>query len=114
MKSAQVTLTIVASIGLAARAQPRTDPCSPFNFNEKGCQAAVEQGGYCSGGGWVAGAYHEQYPYYYDTYRNYVSAGGTVTPARIERCRRSGGGGHGFAAFIGRGGFGATGHGGHE
>jgi hypothetical protein len=108
MKSAHVTLTIVAAMGMAARAQQRQDPCSAFAFSETACKASMQQGGYCSEGAWVGATYHEQYPYYYDVYRTYVSAGGAVTPAQMERCHHFGGG----RALVARSGFGATGHGG--
>jgi hypothetical protein len=92
IKSARVTLTVVAAVGCAARgalAQAAQNPCGPANFNEKACYAAVKSHGYCSGGTWVAQQY-QQYPYYYDLYRVYASAGGMVIPAAVERCGRGG------------------------
>jgi hypothetical protein len=101
-KSARVTLTVVAAVGCAARgglwAQQPPNPCGPANFNQKACQAAVKNQGYCSSGAWVAQQY-QPYPYYYDLYRAYASAGGTVTAAARENCRRG----------VRHGGFGATG-----
>jgi hypothetical protein len=41
-KSARVTLTVVAAVGCAARAQQAPNPCEPANFNEKACQVAVK------------------------------------------------------------------------
>ena len=35
-KSAKVTLTVVAAMGLASCGRPRTDPCEPAYFNEHG------------------------------------------------------------------------------
>jgi hypothetical protein len=100
-KSARVTLTVVAAVSWGARAQQAPNPCGPANFNEKACQTAVKQGGYCSGGAWVTQKY-QQYPYYYGLYRAYTGAGGAVAPAGVEKC----GHGHGHALF---GGFGAHG-----
>jgi hypothetical protein len=112
MKSARVTLTLVATMGMALRAQG-PNPCASVTFDEKACKASIRYSGFCSQGAWVPVTYHEQYPYYYDIYRNYLSAGGIVTPAKLENCRRSGGHGSG-AHGVSRGGFGAIGHGGHE
>ena len=58
--------------------------------------------GYCSGGAWVAQQY-QKYPYYYDFYHAFESAGGIVTPASVETCQRP------RSLFARRGGFGATG-----
>src|SRR6266436_8742852 len=44
-KSATVTLTIVAAMGLAARTQSRRDPCEAATFNEHACQQAIQAGG---------------------------------------------------------------------
>ena len=103
-KSARVTLTVVAAVG-CARAQQALNPCGPATFNEKACQAAVKGKGYCGGGAFVPQQY-QQYPYYYDLYRAYASAGGAVTPAPVEKCRS---GGHGWF-----GGFGAHGRAAHS
>ena len=118
MKSAHVTLTIVAAMGIAARAQG-ADPCAPGTFNRKACKAAVRHGGFCSGGQWIGSGYQESYPYYYDLYRQRIAAGESVVPAAVENCAHAAwhdgwwwpffGGGH-----VRRAGFGATGRGGHE
>ena len=110
MKSACVTLTVVAAMGLAARAQQGPDPCAAATFNEKACKRSVRQGGFCSQGAWVPVTYHEPYPYYYDLYKNHVSSGGAVTPLATEKCGRGGGTGN---HTVSRGGFGGTAHGGH-
>jgi hypothetical protein len=102
MKSARVTLTVVAAIG-CARAQQAANPCGPASFNENACRTAVQHRGYCAGGDWVAQQY-QPYPYYYDLYRTYSAAGGTVTATVPETCRRTGG--HGIFYS----GFGAHGH----
>jgi hypothetical protein len=101
-KSARVTLTVVAAVGCAARAQQAPNPCGPANFNQKACQAAVKSQGYCSAGAFVPQQY-QKYPYYYGLYQAYASAGGRVAAAPVERCGRSG-----------RGGFGATGAAAHS
>lgn len=111
-KSVQITLTVVAAMGLAARAQSRLDPCVQSTFNEQACQEAVRAHGYCWNGKWVRLTYNYPYPYYYDLYAEYVALGGTVTPAEVGACRG------GLAAFIhsgshgaSHGGFGSTGAG---
>ena len=103
-KSARVTLTVVAAVGCAARAQQAPNPCEPANFNEKACQVAVKGHGYCSGGAWVP-QHYQKYPYYYRFSQAYAAAGGIVTSAPVETCRRAG-------HLLGRrGGFGKTGTG---
>jgi hypothetical protein len=110
-RSSSVTLTIVAAMGIAARAQA-ADPCNAGTFNTTACKTAIHGGGYCSGGAWLPVAYTNPYPYYYDLYRGYLSGGGSVAPAGVEKCRRTASGwisSHG----VSHGGFGAAGHGGH-
>jgi hypothetical protein len=103
-KSARVTLTIVAAVGFAARAEQAPNPCESANFNGKACQAAVKSHGYCSGGAWVPQQY-QKYPYYYGRYQAYSSAGGIVAAAPVETCRPP-------RHLLGsHGGFGATGTG---
>jgi hypothetical protein len=75
-RSVQVTLTVLAAVGSAARAQA-PNPWVPQLF--------------------------QKYPSYYGLYRAYASAGGIVTAAPMETCRRS------SPRTGGRGGFGATG-----
>jgi len=107
-KSVQVTLTLVASMGLAARAQSRPDPCVQSTFNEQACQEAVRAHGYCWNGKWVRLTYHYPFPYYYDLYAEYLTQGGVATPADVGTCRRplmSVIGAHGGASH---GGFGST------
>jgi len=100
-RSSAVQLTVVAAMGLAARAQqPPPDPCSPATFNGQVCQAAIRQGGFCSQGAWVPMSYPQGYPDYYDAYGKYVQGGGAVNPLQAEHCRRP---------RVARGGFGATG-----
>lgn len=105
-KSARVTLTIVAAVGCAQAQQAAPNPCGPANFNQKACRSAVKSQGYCSGGAWVAQQY-QPYPYYYDLYRAYGAAGGTVTAAAPQRCGRSN-------RRYAWGGFGATGAAAHS
>src|SRR6185312_2122370 len=105
-KSAKVTLTVVAVVGLASCGRSRRNPCDTAYFNELACQEAVQNGGYYWGGSWVPLRYSYPYPYYYDHYRTYVRSGGLVYAApagSYSRGSRSSG--------ITRGGFGSTGAG---
>jgi hypothetical protein len=105
-KSAQVTVTVVAAMGLAARGQQRPDPCDAASFNEEVCRQAVQARGYCLNGKWVRLKYQNPYPFYYDLYAAYAASGGAVAPMTAGTCsqpRASHGGSHG--------GFGATGAG---
>jgi hypothetical protein len=107
-KSVAVRLTVVTAVGIAARAQPRQDPCSAATFNEQACQAAVQNHGYCWNGRWVGLKYHYPFPYYYDAYLAYVSNGGVGNPAAVAPCgppHRFFSGAHG----ISRAGFGSSG-----
>jgi hypothetical protein len=111
-KSVAVRLTVVAAVGIAARAQPRQDPCSAATFNEQACQAAVQNRGYCWNGRWVGLKYHYPFPYYYDAYLDYVSTGGVSSPAAVVSCGPT----HRFfsaAHGISRAGFGSSGGGCH-
>ena len=58
MKSARVTLTVLAGIGSAAHAQLAPNPCAPGTFNPAGCQAAVRSHGYCDNGASTAAMSH--------------------------------------------------------
>ena len=89
-RSAQVTLTVVATLGLAACNRQRQDPCESGTFNEQACQQAVSSGGYYWNGAWFPMRYHYPYPYYYDSYRSYVSRGGAVRAAPAESYSRFG------------------------
>jgi len=99
-KSTKVTLTVVAAAALAACSRRHPDPCEAATFNEQACQNAVHSGGYYYGGAWYPMTYHYPYPYYYDSYRTYVSHGGKVTS--VPPASYGSGG-------VDRGGFGATG-----
>ena len=106
-RSTSVTLTVIAAMGLGARAQQAPeDPCAPAGFNPKVCQAAVRRGGYCSQGVWVPAGYQEPYPYYYSLNLFYLAQGGVATSVPQENCKR----GHGFFHTM-HGGFGSTGAG---
>jgi hypothetical protein len=100
-KSASVTLTVLAAVG-SARAQQAPNPCQPGTFNATACRVAVKNRGYCSGGAWQPQQF-QKYPYYYDHYRAYSSAGGIVAAAQVETCRLPG------HPVVSRGGFGAIG-----
>ena len=110
-KSPQVTLTIVAAIGLAARADPLPDPCATPTFNAQACEAAVRQRGYCLGDKWMPMRYPYPYPYYYDRYQVYSLVVGASTPLEVGVCGpHHTSGAHGFfAGGAARGGFGAHG-----
>jgi hypothetical protein len=85
-KSTAIRLTVVALAAIAARAQGRPSPCSAATFNDAACQAAVQASGYCWNGRWVKLQYHFPYPYYYDSYLNYLNTGGAVQPAVVGTC----------------------------
>jgi hypothetical protein len=110
-KSTQVTLTIVAAVGLASCGRGRRDPCQAESFNELACQDAVRSGGYYWGGSWYPMVYHYPYPYYYDSYHTYVRRGGRVYAAPAGSYGRPGGAGVSAPSSGGtvRGGFGSTG-----
>jgi hypothetical protein len=124
-KSAKITLSVVAAVGLASCGRSRRDPCQSEYFNEFACQQAVQDGGYFWGGSWYPMVYHYPYPYYYDHYHTFVSRGGhvVVAPAGTYVRPSSGPGktfGTGGSSSSGgasssgtvRGGFGSTGSGG--
>ena len=104
-RSTRVTLTAVAAMGLAACNRQRHDPCEAASFSEQACQEATRSGGYYWQGGWFPMSYHYPYPYYYDSYRRYVSTGHTVTSPPASSYS------HPATASPGveRGGFGTTG-----
>jgi len=101
-KSAKVTLTMVAAVGLAACQRQRLDPCQQATFDQQACEDAVRSGGYYWNGSWVPMIYHYPYPYYYDSYRSYVSGGGAVHPTPSGAYASPG---------VSRGGFGSIGAG---
>jgi hypothetical protein len=107
-KSARIALTVVATAGVAACGRQRQDPRESATFNEQACQQAVSRGGYYWGGSWVPMSYHYPYPYYYDSYREYVSRGGTVDPAPAKAYGQTFG--H-AGTSVERGGFGGIGAG---
>jgi hypothetical protein len=111
-KSAKVTLTVVAAMGLASCSR-RRDPCEAGYFNEFACQEAVRSGGYYWGGSWYPMSYRYPYPYYYDSYTTYVRRGGTVITAPAGSYGRPGGvsAPSGSSSGTVRGGFGSTGAG---
>jgi hypothetical protein len=102
-KSAQVTLTVVATLGMAACNRQRQDPCESASFSEQACQDAVQHHGYYWHGGWVPMTYSYPYPYYYDSYRSFASRGGAVRPAPS--------GSYSASPSVTRGGFGSIGAG---
>jgi hypothetical protein len=105
-KSAKVTLTVVAAVGLASCGRSRRDPCDSAYFNDLACQEAVSSGGYYWGGTWVPMRYSYPYPYYYDHYRSYVGGGGRVYAAPSGSYGRPS-----ASPGVSRGGFGSTGSG---
>lgn len=113
-KSANVTLTLVAAMGIAARAQQRPEPCEAATFNEQACHEAIQAGGYCWNGKWVRLTYHYPFPYYYDLYWEHVTQGGVVSPAQVGTCRPwlrtiMAAHGHGASGGAAHGGFGSSG-----
>jgi hypothetical protein len=105
-KSSAVRLTIVAAIGMAAHAQSRLEPCASSTFNEAACEAAVKDNGYCWNGKWVRLQYHYPFPYYYDSYYQFLGQGGVPYPMATGNCRAP----HGAAAHgVSRAGFGHSG-----
>jgi hypothetical protein len=103
-KSARVTLTIVAALGLAACRRRSMDPCDAGTFNAEPCQQAIHNGGYYYGGYWHRGYYPYSYPYYYDNYHSHVLRGGTVRSSPSASYS-------GPSSGVARGGFGSTGRG---
>ena len=121
-KSTQITLTVVAAAGLAGCGRRPIDPCEAQYFNQQACLEAVDSGGYYWNGSWYPMRY-QAYPYYYDSYRTYVSHGGHVYSAPSSAYVHSGGGsspsrtaGTPSSSSVTRGGFGSTaaGHGAGE
>ncbi|HUI58408.1 MAG TPA: hypothetical protein VLY04_25720 [Bryobacteraceae bacterium] len=108
-KSASVTVSIVAAVGIAAGADQRLDPCSSTTFDEAACRAAIQNNGYCWNGRWVRLKYHYPFPYYYDTYWEFVTAGGVANPAVVGTCGPPRGGIWGAHGALARAGFGSTG-----
>ena len=103
-KSAKVTLTVVAAVGLASCGRSRRDPCEAAYFDDAACQEAVRSGGYYWGGAWVPSRYSYPYPYYYDHYRSYVGSGGRVFVSPAGSYSRPA-----SSPGVSRGGFGSTG-----
>jgi hypothetical protein len=115
-KSARVTLTVVAAMGLAACSR-RRDPCQTQYFDETACADAVRNGGYYWGGTWYPMRCSYPYPYYYDQYRTHISRGGSVSHAPSGSYaapaagKRFGTGGSVSSPGVTRGGFGSIGAG---
>ncbi len=119
-KSAAVRLTVLAGVVLGAQAGQHLDPCAAATFNEQACQSAIQNRGYCWNGRWVRMKYRQPFPYYYDTYQQFVAGGGVAYAGSFETCDVPavyGGGWSWFGVHGHHGGFGATGsghgHGGH-
>src|SRR3954451_16614893 len=103
-KSAKVTLTAVAAMALVSCGRSRRDPCDQSSFNEMACQDAVRSGGYYYRRSRIPMVYHYPYPYYYDSYRTYVSRGGRVYSSPSGSYARPS-----SSSGVTRGGFGSTG-----
>ena len=108
-RSSQVTLTVVAAMGLVACSR-RYDPCEARYFDAAACADAVRGGGYYWHGSWYPMTYHYPYPYYYDAYRTHVSRGGSVLAAPAGSYGRPGATAPSSGGTV-RGGFGSTGAG---
>jgi hypothetical protein len=102
-KSSQVTLTLVAALGMAACSRGGPDPCENRTFNEQACLQAVKSGGYYWNGKWVPVTYYFPYSHYYDSHQSSVESGGQGGSAA------SGVAGHPGDPAVTRGGFGETG-----
>jgi hypothetical protein len=101
-KSAQVTLTVVAAMAMAACSRERRDPCEAATFNEQACNEAIRNRGYHYGGRWYPMYYSHPYPYYYDMYQGHVARGGSVRaapPGSYSAPRSSGVTRGGFGSF---------------
>ena len=109
-KSAKVTLTAVAAMGLAACGRRHPDPCEAATFNEQACQQAVQSGGYYWQGSWYPLVYHYPYPFYYDSYRRRVSSGAAVVAAPADAYSHPAASAPAATGVV-RGGFGSTGAG---
>jgi hypothetical protein len=109
-RSAKVTLTVVAVMGLASCSR-RRDPCEASYFDATACQDAVRSGGYYWGGTWYPMMYRYPYPYYYDGYQRHVSNGGKVFGAPSGSYSRPSVSSSPSSAGTVRGGFGTTGSG---
>jgi hypothetical protein len=103
-KSSKVTLTLVATLGMAA-CNRSPDPCRNETFNDQACLQAVKDGGYHWNGSWVPMTYYFPYPHYYDSYRNYIENGGPASTMAPGAYGRPG------DPSVTRGGFGETGAG---
>ncbi len=115
-KSAKVTLTVVAVVGLASCGRRRLDPCQPASFSQQACQEAIDRGGYYWQGSWFPMTYSYPYPYYFDSYRGYVSRGGRMTTAPSgaythPTAGRPSSSSSSSSSGVERGGFGSTGSG---
>ena len=113
-KSAKVTLTVVAVVGLASCGRRRMDPCESASFSQQACLEAIDSGGYYWRGSWYPMHYSYPYPYYYDSYRGYVSRGGRVSTApsgAYSHSSASGPSSSSSSHSVTRGGFGSTGAG---
>jgi len=111
-KSARVTLTVVAAMGMAA-CNRDPDPCRAQTYNDQACQDAVRNHGFYWHGTWHPMDYGSGYPYYYNSYRNYTLGGGSVTTySEGSYARPSGAAGSAESGTgVVRGGFGSTGAG---
>ena len=107
-RSSQVTLTVVAMVGLASCSR-RRDPCESSYFEPTSCADAVRNGGYYWHGSWFPMVYSNPYPYYYDSYRSHVQRGGKVFGTGSGSYARPAGAPASGGAV--RGGFGGTGWG---
>jgi len=107
-KSSKVTLTVVAAVTLA-HAQAPGDPCQASVFNERACQEAVRQNGYCWNGKWTRLRYSYPYPYYYDRYQLYTMVVGPLQAIAPGACGMPPGGHAAHVHAFPRAGFGAIG-----
>jgi hypothetical protein len=115
-RSSQVTLTVVAVMGLAGCSR-HYDPCEAQYFNALACNDAITGGGYYWHSTWYPMRYRNPYPFYYDAYQHHVATGGKVfgtppgTYSRPAITSGSSGGSSTPSGSVTRGGFGSTGSG---
>ena len=107
-RSSQVTLTVVAALGLAGCAR-RYDPCDERSFDAAACADAIHNGGYYWDGSWMPMTYPHPYPFYYDAYRMRVANGGSVVTVPPQTYARPAGSADPAHPSVTRGGFGSTG-----
>ena len=83
MRTTAIPLALVpalaAAVGCSHSLPPGdADPCLPQNYQQRICEAAVQQHGYNYGGAWYPHVYAYAPLFYYNGYSHYVATGGRV------------------------------------